>query len=57
MPRGNLRRSVFEDERDDQRLLRGLEQTVGLFEWDLLSFVLIPNHFLLLLREFRGHYT
>ena len=35
MSRGNLRRSVFEDERDYLRLLQGLEQTVGRFGWDL----------------------
>ena len=50
MSRGNLRRSVFEDERDYQRLLEGLEQTVRRFGWDLLSFVLMPNHFHLFLR-------
>ena len=50
MSRGNLRRSVFEDERDYQRFLQGLEQTVGRFGWDLLSFVLMPNHFHLFLR-------
>jgi putative transposase len=48
--RGNLRRSVLEDERDCQRLLEGLEQTVGRFGWDLFSFVLMPNHFHLFLR-------
>jgi hypothetical protein len=31
MTRGNLRRSVFEDERDHQRLLEGLEQTIRRF--------------------------
>ena len=50
MSRGNLRRSVFEDERDYQRLLEGLEQTVSRFGWDLLRFVLMPNHFHLFLR-------
>ncbi len=50
MSRGNLRRSVFQDERDYQRLLQGLEQTVGRFGWDLLSFVLMSNHFHLFLR-------
>ena len=44
MSRGNDRRSVFEGERDYQRLLQGLEQTVGRFGWGLLSFVLMPNH-------------
>ena len=43
MSRGNLRRSAFEDERDYQRLLQGLEQTVRRFGWDLPSFVLIST--------------
>src|SRR5271157_2226668 len=55
MFRGNLRRSVFEDERDFRRLLQGLEQTVGRFGLDLLSFVLVPNPVHLLLHGFRGH--
>jgi REP element-mobilizing transposase RayT len=50
MSRGNLRRSVFEEEPDYQRLLQGPEQTVGRFGWDLLSCVLMPNHFHLFLR-------
>jgi hypothetical protein len=36
-------RAVFEDERDYQRMLEGLEQRVGRSGWDLLSFVLMPN--------------
>ncbi len=44
MSRGNRRRPVFEDERDCQRLLQGLEQTVGQFGWHLLSFVIMPDH-------------
>jgi REP element-mobilizing transposase RayT len=47
---GNLRRSVFQDERDYQRLLQGLEQSGGRFGWDLLSFMLMPNRFHLFLR-------
>jgi len=50
MSRGNQRRSVFEDEHDYLRLLEGLEQTVGRFGWELLSFVLMPNHFHLFFR-------
>ena len=57
MSRGNLGLSVFDDECDYQRLLQGLEQAVGLFGWDMLSFVLMPNHFHLLLHEFRGRRT
>ena len=41
--RGDHRRSVFEDDRDYQRLLERLERTVRQFDWELLSFVLIPN--------------
>ena len=48
--RGGQRRSVFQNEDDYRRLLQGLERTVGRFGWDLLSFVLMPNHFHLLLR-------
>jgi len=50
MSRGSQRRSVFEDEQDYQRLLQGLERTVGRYGWDLLSFTLVPNHFQLFLR-------
>jgi len=50
MCRGNQRRSIFEDESDYQRLFQGLEQAVGRFGWELLAFVLMPNHFHLLLR-------
>jgi hypothetical protein len=38
-----LRRDVCEGERDCQRLLQGVEQTVGRFGWDLLRVVLLPN--------------
>ena len=48
--RGNQRRSIFEDEQDYQRFLQKLEQTVGRFGWELLSFVLMPNHFHLFVR-------
>ncbi len=48
--RGGQRRSVFQNEDDYRRLLQGLERTVGRFGWDLLSFVLVPNHFQLFLR-------
>ena len=48
--RGNQRRSIYEDEHDYQRFLQGLEQTVGRFGWELLSFVLMPNHFHLFVR-------
>ena len=50
MSRGNARQVVFRDERDYQRMVDGLEQTVTRFGCELLSFVLMPNHFHLFLR-------
>ena len=45
MSRGNARQTVFCDDSDYQRLIKGLETVVGRLGWDLLCFVLMPNHF------------
>jgi REP element-mobilizing transposase RayT len=50
MSRGNARQVVFRDDRDYQRMVDGLAQTVDRFGWQLLSFVLMPNHLHLFLR-------
>ena len=50
MSRGNARRRIFHDDRDHERLLEGLEQTVRRCGWELFSFVLMPNHLHLFLR-------
>jgi putative transposase len=50
MSRGNARQTVFRDEGDYQRLLDGLAVVVSRLGWDLVSFVLMPNHFPLLVR-------
>jgi REP element-mobilizing transposase RayT len=50
MSRGNARQTVFHDEGDYQRLFEGLAVVVSRSGWDLLSFVLMPNHFRLLVR-------
>jgi RHS repeat-associated protein len=50
MSRGNARQVVFRDDRDYQRMVDGLEQTVDRFGWELLSFVLMPNRLHLFLR-------
>ena len=50
MSRGNARETVFRDDSDYQRLIKGLETVVGRLGWDLLCFVLMPNHFDLLVR-------
>ena len=50
MSRGNARQQIFQDQRDYQRLVDGLAQTVERCGWELLSFVLMPNHLHLFLR-------
>src|SRR5271166_115001 len=50
MSRGNVRQTVFRDDSDYQRLIKGLGTVVGRLGWDLLCFVLMPNHFHLLVR-------
>ena len=50
MSRGNARQTVFRDDSDYQRLSKGLETVVGRLGRDLLCFVLMPNHFHLLVR-------
>ncbi len=50
MSRGNARQTVFCDDSDYQRLIKGLETVVGRLGWDLLCFVLMPNHFHLVVR-------
>ena len=50
MSRGNARQTVFRDDSDYQRLSKGLETVLGRLGWDLLCFVLMPNHFHLLVR-------
>ena len=50
MSRGNARQTMFRDDSDYQRLIKGLETVVGRLGWDLLCFVLMPNHFHLLVR-------
>ena len=50
MSRGKARQTVFRDDGDYQRLSKGLETVVGRLGWDLLCFVLMPNHFHLLVR-------
>ena len=66
--RGNDRRPVFRDDRDRQAFLFILGRTVGLFRWKLHAFVLMRNHYHLLLetpgptlsrgmRQLNGLYT
>jgi REP element-mobilizing transposase RayT len=46
--RGNDRRPVFRDDRDREAFLSVLGRTVGLFRWRLHAFVLMRNHYHLL---------
>jgi REP element-mobilizing transposase RayT len=66
--RGNERRPVFRDDSDREAFLTILGRTVGLFRWRLHAYVLMRNHFHLLLetpeptlsrgmRQLNGHYT
>jgi REP element-mobilizing transposase RayT len=50
MSRGNARQTIFRDEYDYQRLLDGLSVVVSRLGWDLICFVLMPNHFHMLVR-------
>jgi REP element-mobilizing transposase RayT len=50
MSRGNAKETVFRDAGDYQRLIDGLEVVVSRTAWDLISFVLMPNHFHMLVR-------
>ncbi len=50
MSRGNARQRIFHDDGDYQRLLDGLAQTVQRCGWEVLSFVLMPNHLHLFVR-------
>jgi putative transposase len=66
--RGNERRDVFRDDEDRGRFLAVLAWTVGLFRWRLHAYVLMGNHYHLLLetpeptlsrgmRQLNGVYT
>jgi REP element-mobilizing transposase RayT len=48
MCRGNARQKIFREDADHQRLLDGMALTVSRLGWEILSFVLMPNHFHLL---------
>ena len=50
MSRGNARQTVFREEGDYQRPSDGLARVVHRMGWEVLSFVLMPNHFHLLVR-------
>ena len=47
--RGNLRRALFHDDRDYERLLKYLGIAVERFGWTCHAYCLIPNHFHLLI--------
>jgi putative transposase len=46
--RGNERRDIYREDRDREEFLRILARTVGLFRWRLHAYVLMGNHFHLL---------
>jgi REP element-mobilizing transposase RayT len=50
MSRGNARQKIVRDDDDRTRLLADLERTVLRCQWELLAFVVMGNHFHLLLK-------
>jgi REP-associated tyrosine transposase len=50
MARGNGRQKIVRDDADRRRLIDGLEHTVGRCGWELLCYVIMDNHFHLLLK-------
>ena len=44
MSRGNAGQTVFRDDSDHQRLIKGFEMVVARLGWELLCFVVMPNH-------------
>lgn len=42
--RGNARQRIFRDDSDYERFLQGLESVVVACAWEMLAFVLMPNH-------------
>ncbi len=52
--RGNERRAIFRDDRDRRRFLRVLAKAVDRFGWILTAYVLMPNHFHLVLELTRA---
>ncbi|MFO7904715.1 MAG: hypothetical protein R6U98_18770 [Pirellulaceae bacterium] len=43
-PRGNGRQDIVYDDADRQRLVDGLERTVGRYGWEVFSDVVMTNH-------------
>ena len=50
MARGNARQDIVRDDADRRRWVELLERTVTVHGWELFAFVLMSNHFHLLLR-------
>jgi len=53
--RGNERKDIFKDDTDRQRFLRSLNQAVNIYSIKLCSYVLMSNHFHLLLETPLGN--
>lgn len=50
MARGNARQDIVQDDDDRTRLRDDLARATGCFEWELVAYVLMSNHFHLLLK-------
>ena len=45
MSRGNARQIIFLDDKDREKMLKDLEDSVVRYGWEMFSFCLMPNHF------------
>ncbi len=50
MARGNARQKIVRDDADRRRLIAGLETAVVRYGWELVSYVIMGNHFHLLVK-------
>lgn len=53
--RGNERQAIFRDDRDRQRFLSWIEESVELYGWFVHGYVLMPNHYHLLVQTPRAN--
>ena len=48
--RGNARQIIFLDDKDREKMLKDLEDSVVRYGWEMFSFCLMPNHLHLIFR-------
>jgi REP element-mobilizing transposase RayT len=53
--RGNERQAIFRDDQDRKRFLAWLEESVDIYHWQVHAYVLMPNHYHLLVQTPRAN--